>query len=140
MFPREYSTKNSNFKLRHFIGIHKEGHLNHRAHGGVAIFIHETLPYKEIELNTPIQAVAAQISIGKPVTVASIYNSRSHQINESLLTDILKQLPKPVILTGDFNAYHHVWGSPEIDNRGTQVFNFTQNNNLNIINDLKENL
>ena len=39
--------------------IHKEGHLRHKCHRGAAILVHETVPVKENQLNTLLQAIAA---------------------------------------------------------------------------------
>ena len=46
-------SKPSNFILMYYNGIFKEGHASYRAHGEVAIFIHETIPYQNVTLNTP---------------------------------------------------------------------------------------
>ena len=64
----------------------------------------------------------------------SLYNSRIHEVNERLLSELKNQLPPPVLITGDFNSYHPIWGSDTADSRGTQVANFIENNNLNILN------
>ena len=107
-------SKQTNFNIKNYNGLYKEGHINRRAHGGVAIFIHDNIPFKEITINTPLQAIAARINIGIDVTIVSIYNSRSHEISENLLSTLFHQLPKPVILTRDFNSYNQIWGSPEM--------------------------
>ena len=127
-------SKDSTFRIKHYTMLHKEGHRQHRWHGGTAIFIHETIPFKEIPINTPLQAVAAQINVGVLFTIVSIYNSRSHQLNEELLTNLTRQLPSPVIITGDFNGYHPLWGSISSDHRGNLVESFIRNNNLNVLN------
>ena len=109
--------------------------INRRAHRGVAVFIHENTPFKEITINIPLQAIEARINIGIDVTIVSIYNSRIHDINENLLTTLFNLLPKPVILTGDFNSYIRIWGSPENDVGGVKVLEFIEKNQLNILND-----
>ena len=75
-------------------------------------------------MNTPLQAIAARINIGIDVTMVSINNSRSHEIDQNLLSTLFHQLPKPVILTEDFNSYNQIWGSPENDVRGVKVLKF----------------
>ena len=67
-------SKQTNFNLKNYNGLFKEGHTNIRAHGGVANFIHETISYQKVTLNTPLQAIAARIIIGRDVTIVSIYN------------------------------------------------------------------
>ena len=116
-------------------GLFEEVHTNHRAHGRVAIFIHYTIPHQKVILKSPLQAIAARINIGRDVTIVSIYNSRSHDISENLLSTLFQQLPKPVILTGDFKSCHQIWGGLANDNRGCQVINFINKNQLNILND-----
>ena len=67
--------------------------------------------------------------------IVSIYNSRSHDISENLLSTLFQQLPKPVILTGDFNIYNQIRGSQVNDNGGDKVLSFINKNQLNILND-----
>ena len=81
-------SKNTQFGIKNYTMIHKEGHLSHNWHGGAAIFIHETVPTKVIQLNTSLQATAAQVNIGFLITIVSLYNSRSHEINERLLSEL----------------------------------------------------
>ena len=71
-------SKQANFNLKNYNGLFKEGHTNYRAHEGVAVFIHETVPYQKLILNTPLQAKAGRNNIRRDVTIVSIYNSRSH--------------------------------------------------------------
>ena len=54
----------------------KENHHNPRSRGGVAIYLHESIPYKQINLITPFQAVAFQVNLGTQITITSLYNSR----------------------------------------------------------------
>ena len=42
--------KDTTFKLINYTGILKEDHLNRRSHGGVGIYLHESVPFKEINL------------------------------------------------------------------------------------------
>jgi len=114
--------------------IHKEGHRQHKWHGGIVVLVHESIPSKEILLNTPLQAVAVQVKIGILITIVSVYNSRNHELGERLLSNLKNQLPLPVLITGDFNGYHPLWGSDTADSRGTQISNFIASNNLNILN------
>ena len=57
-------------------------------------------------------------------TTVSIYNSRSHDISEKVLSTLFQQLPKPVILSGDPNRYYHILGNLENYKKGCQVLNF----------------
>ena len=44
--------KQTNFSLKNYNGLLDEGHTNIRAHGGVAFFIHVTMPSQKLILNT----------------------------------------------------------------------------------------
>ena len=127
--------KQTNFNLKNYNGSFKEGHRNYRAHVGVAIFIQETISYQKLIPNTPLQAIASRINIGREVTIVSISNSRRHDISENPLSTLFQQQPKPLILTGEFNSYRQMWRSPEIDIKRCQVLSFINKNQLNILND-----
>ena len=53
-------SKQTNFNLKNYKGLLKEGHTNYWAHGGVAIFIHKTIPYQKLILKTFLQAITAR--------------------------------------------------------------------------------
>ena len=76
-------SKQTNFNVKNYNGIFKEGHTNYRAHGGVATFI-----YEKLLLNIPLQAIAARINMGRDVIIVSIYNLLSHAISENLLSSL----------------------------------------------------
>lgn len=122
------------FKLPNYNCTKKSGHFNRRHHGGVAIYSHDTLPFQEVELNTPLQATAIRTLLHRTITICCIYNSRNHALTEELLQQLLRQLTPPVILLGDFNSYSRMWGSTTTDARGQIVESFLSHNNLNILN------
>ena len=97
--------------------------------------IWKSILYQKLTLNTPLQAIAARINTGRDVTIVSIYNSRSHAMDENLLSTLFQQLPKPVISTRHFNSYLQLWGRHESDNRGCQVLSCINKNQLKILND-----
>ena len=52
-------TMENNFRLPHYNIVKKAGKFNRRPHGGVALFVHESVPsHNEITLLTDLQAVA----------------------------------------------------------------------------------
>ena len=124
----------NNFSIPHFNIIRKDGHFNHTPHGGVALLIHESIPHESITLNTPIQAVAARVRLHKTITICNIYSSNHQVINYNLLYNIYQQLPQPILIVGDFNAYNILWGCRETKARGREIENFIITNNLNILN------
>ena len=50
-------------KLGDYRVLSKEGHFNQRYRGEVAIFIHTSLPYEQLKVNTPLQVIAARVQI-----------------------------------------------------------------------------
>ena len=49
-------------------------------------------------------------------------------LSEGLIPTLFQHFPKPVTLTGVFNSYHQIWGSPGNDNKGCQVLSFIHKN------------
>ena len=122
------------FNIPGFTTERTDGHFQRTPHGGVALLVHNSIPYQRINIDSPIQAVAVRFKLSSLITVCNIYNSRSHALNKDLLTNLFQQLPQPVLLLGDFNAYNTMWGSITTDRRGLDVENFANDSNLNILN------
>ena len=102
---------------------------------GVALLIKKNILFSEIHLNTTLEAVAARISLLKPVTVCSIYLSPSIPITIQQLSDLMDQLPKPVLILGDFNSHSPLWGDDVLDSRGKIIEDFINQLNLSVLND-----
>lgn len=90
---------------------------------GAALGVQKGIPHKFIELDSPLQAVAATVEWPVRATFACLYlckkDGRS-TISEKL-NSLLDQLPLPVILLGDFNAHSDLWGSEQLDERGKAI-------------------
>ena len=97
-----------NFRISNYNIVRRDGTFNH-THEGVATLIHASIPYEAAVLNTPMQAIAVRVRLHKVITICNIYSLRSQVLNCQLLEDIHRQLPKPVIILGDFNAYKFMW-------------------------------
>jgi len=50
------------------------------------------------------------------------------------MTHLIQQLPEPVLLLGDFNAKHIIWGNPDIDHRGTVLEQILLTQNITALN------
>ena len=98
--------------------VGKHGHYNVTPHGGVGICIHQSIPTEQVTVNTEHQSIAVRGQLNRMMTICSLYVSRSHELTEQSLQHLIDQLPTPVILTGDFNAYNTMWGSEVTDSRG----------------------
>lgn len=78
----------------------------HEQRGGVAIYIHSTINYTEIEINTTLEAVAIQTT---DITIARAYNKPNTIIREADINTIMEKSDKTII-AGDLNAKKHDMG------------------------------
>ena len=126
------------FSLSGYTVYNRSGHYNRKSHGGVAICIHNSIPHTQFILqHTETQIIAVKVTLDKPILICSIYISRSHRVNIPELTSLMTQLTTqnlPILLLGDFNAYHTAWGSDRSDQRGVTIFDFINKHNLNLLN------
>ena len=106
-----------------------------RPHGGVSILVNSKCPQHEIKLQTPLKAVAAQITLHKAITVCSIYLSPRGNLSSQDLDDLIHQLPTPYLLLGDFNAHNILWGGESTDSRGKRIEDFLSKHQLCLWND-----
>lgn len=86
--------------------------------GGVLIMIKRSFYINQIELqNCYIEAVAIRVKIGKQViSLVSIYFPPQQIITHEDLDNLFAHIPKPRIISGDFNAHHQSWGSHKDEN------------------------
>ena len=69
--------------------------INDRATGGVALLINKSYLFSEVHLNTPLQTVAARVTLNKVVTFCSIYLPPSDHVAKTNLINLIEQLPSP---------------------------------------------
>ena len=62
---------------------------------GVAIYINQHIPFKEINLDTDLQAVAVEIALQFKTVLCNIYNSRLHSPNVNKLKKTLRSTTIP---------------------------------------------
>ena len=127
--------ENQNFVLKNYSFEHKPLPINENeiAKGGVGIFIRNEIPYISLNLNTNFQAIAVQLYIHKKITLCSIYIPPDQIFNQQELENLIQQLPKPFILSGDFNSHNEIWFDKNTDAKGRIVENFILENNLCIL-------
>ena len=113
----------TSFSLPHFSCIRRDGHFNVTSHGGVALFIHESIPFRPLHLACELQAVAAVVQLRTPTSICCVYASRSHPLTRDTLLEIINALPPPLIIMGDFNSYNTLWGCDTTDARGRLLEN-----------------
>ena len=99
-------TPNAKINIPHYNLWNTQGHYNRRA-----LLLHEEIPVNLVNLRTELQAAAVKIYINRPLTICSIHNSNTHKLAENILDDLIRQLPQPILIMGDFNAYSVNWGN-----------------------------
>jgi len=75
-------------------------------------------PHRQIKLQTGLQAIAIRATLGKTITVCSIYLPPTMLFNSTDLENLIAQLPPPILLLGDFNAHSTLWQWLKWKNRG----------------------
>ena len=73
---------NAAVKIAGYNSHNKQGHFNVTSHGGVAIFVHQSIPTEEVAFNTEYKAVAVKVHVPQSITLRSIYLSRSHDVKQ----------------------------------------------------------
>lgn len=101
---------------------------------GLAILIHTSQSCRQINLNSPLQAQACRFGLKRQYTVCNLYLSPNEPIDQNNLNDLILQLPPPVLLVGDINARHLMWGSDDIDRHGQAIEQLLLNHDLVVLN------
>jgi ribonuclease HI/exonuclease III len=109
--------------------------------GGVALFSKRNICYKQISINLGTndpQVIAAEYKLKDEIIIAvCLYNHPDKPLTSQCLQNIYDQIPanQNVIIMGDFNAHHSLWGGNNDSPKGKNIVEFVQENNLVIIND-----
>jgi len=83
--------------------------VNGVVHGGSAILVNSSIPHRQLDLQTSLQAVAIRMSCQKTITVCSIYLPPSMAFSSNDFYDLLQQLPLPILINGNFNSQEKWW-------------------------------
>lgn len=103
--------------------------------GETGILINRNTPHKLISLQSKLSVVALTIFLPKKYTICSIYLPHSAKANKNELKDLLNQLPKPLIIVGDFNSRHPLWGDIVSTYVSEHLITLMDEFDLNILND-----
>ena len=129
------SPRNQLHKYRKIIQLQRlQQTQNHRTQGqcGVTTYVSSIYPSKEIYISTHLEAVAVSVKLYDiEINVCNIYLPNQHTFTDKDLENIIKQLPKPFIITGDFNVR---WGFLNTDNRGKEIDKILKSDNLVLLN------
>ena len=104
-----------------------------QASGGTSILVRNDIPQSQIHLKTDLQTIAVKATL-QTYYICSVYIPPNEEINENKLQKIIKQLPAPFIILGDFNCHSTLWGCKNTNQKGKNLETFINNNNLCIYN------
>ena len=71
----------------------------------------------------------------RPMTICSVYLPPNRPLDFVELRQLVKQLPRPFMLLGDFNGHHTMWGCRDINPCCNIIEEFLSDENLCIFND-----
>ncbi|KFM64962.1 putative RNA-directed DNA polymerase from transposon X-element, partial [Stegodyphus mimosarum] len=121
-------------KLRRFSFVRKDNIASERASGGVGLLTSLDYPSNTLSLTTSLQVVAVQINFNVVFSVVSVYLPPNEHIDQERLNELVKQLPEPLLLIGDFNGHSPLWGSKDTNSRGRQIEQLIEDHSLCLLN------
>ena len=104
--------------------------------GGVLIYIKKGLYHRVIQVDSHLQAIAVQVTLGgTPITILSVYIPGNNHLTTRDLSNLIRNIRGQILIMGDFNGHNYMWGSHDVDTRGEIIERFTDKHNLCILND-----
>lgn len=123
----------SNFRLSGYVDVRKD-RLD--GFGGVALFFKNNILFSHISIpsthSNGFEAVAARV---EDLTIVSLYIPIPSKSIIRRLSAVLNSLPKPLLVLGDLNCHHPVWGCGMSDVAGNFLLDSLDTLDLCIIND-----
>lgn len=104
--------------------------------GGVATLIKKKFSYSLITPEPDIEEISIEINLEKShekLVICNVYNPPGNKINDEIYNRIASR--PNLILLGDFNAHHPMFGGTIKDTEGKALDELIDNNNLCILND-----
>jgi len=93
--------ENKNINFKHYSSYHSyASEVNGIVHGGSSVLVKPTTPHRQIKLQTGLQVIAIRATLGKTITVCSIYLPPTMVFNFTDLENIIAQLPPPSYCLG----------------------------------------
>jgi exonuclease III len=122
------------FKGFNMYNINRSSIYNNRPIGGVCLMIKKGIPHAQIKIKSNLQIVAAEVSLLRRMTIASIYIPPHYNLYLEEINTIISQLPYPFILCGDFNSHSELWGCFKSNKSGLIMQNVLETNDLCLLN------
>lgn len=114
--------------------FHRQREGGRRAAGGVLTAVKTGIDAEEIQFDTNLEVIIVKVGPPLNVRVVNVYLPPREEISTRDLSDIITQTPNSVLLVGDLNAHHTIWGSRDISSRGRIVMEFIEENSLAVLN------
>lgn len=134
-------TYDGDFRLSHYV-IHHSTPVRKGCRSRAALLVTAGLPHSPVDLSAftteKAEFVAASIRVlGNDFTVISAYVAPgpNNSWGAEVLCQIARQCPGHLILCGDFNAHHSVWGGCRNTSRGKSLDIVTSSLHLEALND-----
>mgnify|MGYP001553615755 CR=1 FL=1 len=103
--------------------------------GGAAILVENSVSHRRIVLNTTLQAVAVRVSLIRTITICSIYLPPRYNFTYDELANLIRQIPSPFLILGDFNAHSPAWGCRSTNQAGGIIEDLMDKLDLCLLND-----
>lgn len=100
-----------------------------------AILIHNSIQHCYIGSLDTFDTVAVKIISKTTFYLYSTYLNPSKSFNLNDLSDLFPHVSHPIVITGDMNSWHPLWGSSSSNSRGKILSKFITQSNLVILND-----
>ena len=134
----EHSPPLSHYRCANYDGYCKSQRRNpdQLPCGGVLIYIKKGLYHRVIQVDSHLQAIAVQVTLGgTPITILSVYIPGNNHLTTRDLSNLIRNIRGQILIMGDFNGHNYMWGSHDVDTRGEIIERFTDKHNLCILND-----
>ena len=99
-----------------------------------AILVHQTIPRSPYPVVTTLPCTVLRVFLHRWVTLVSFYFSPSQPIDFNALRSLLSSLSSPLLVVGDFNCRHTLWGDSIINPRGRSLELFLHDFDLTLLN------
>lgn len=107
-----------------------------RSHGGVALYIHKSVPhnfYKQISFDYAEAIFIKILDSPNDIIVGSIYCSpSSNKAKSERFFNHCLNIGGPLVIGGDFNAKHQSWNNSSFNTRGQLLKRLAENKNFKI--------
>lgn len=107
--------------IRGFSTFHRMRTGGRRASGGVLTAVKAGIDCHEINVNSVIEAVAVMVGHPLNTNILNVYIPPGKPVEESDIVSLINQVPAPLIVVGDVNASHPLWGAAISNNRGRVI-------------------